>query len=262
MLQNLCDTHTHTLYSKHAYSTIEEDVRAAAEGGLELIGITDHFSRLTAPVFDVRSYQYFINLHIVPKEWHGVQVMCGAEADIVDIDGNLFGHDIWVDEDITGDKREKPANFFRYATFDCDYIIASLHSRTIAKEASKAQATQMYIGAINHPRVLMLGHIGRSGANFELKPVIEAAKSLNKLIEINEHSFGFDESRVQVPCKDIAIACAEAGVSVAVNTDAHISADVAKFDNALAMLEEIHFPQELIATRSAVAFKAALSQAL
>ena len=31
-----CDTHTHTLYSRHAYSTIEENVRAAAERGLEL----------------------------------------------------------------------------------------------------------------------------------------------------------------------------------------------------------------------------------
>ena len=32
-----CDTHTHTLFSKHAYSTIEENVRAAAEAGMELL---------------------------------------------------------------------------------------------------------------------------------------------------------------------------------------------------------------------------------
>ena len=34
----LGDVHTHTLYSRHAYSTIEENVRAAAEAGLEILG--------------------------------------------------------------------------------------------------------------------------------------------------------------------------------------------------------------------------------
>ena len=37
---------------------------------------------------------------------------------------------------------------------------------------------------------------------------------------------------------------------------------VGQFPVALAMLEEIHFPQELIATRSAEAFLAAKSAAL
>ena len=38
-----CDVHTHTLYSRHAYSTILENVAAAKEAGLELLGSTDHF---------------------------------------------------------------------------------------------------------------------------------------------------------------------------------------------------------------------------
>ena len=33
MLTNRCDVHTHTLFSRHAYSTIRENVLAAAEQG-------------------------------------------------------------------------------------------------------------------------------------------------------------------------------------------------------------------------------------
>ena len=44
MIKIKTDTHTHTLASGHAYSTIEENLRAAKEQGLELVGITDHFS--------------------------------------------------------------------------------------------------------------------------------------------------------------------------------------------------------------------------
>ena len=38
------DSHTHTLASGHAYCTLLEMVRAAADRGLELICITDHGS--------------------------------------------------------------------------------------------------------------------------------------------------------------------------------------------------------------------------
>ena len=36
------DTHTHTLASGHAYSTISEMIDAAAQKGLKLLGITEH----------------------------------------------------------------------------------------------------------------------------------------------------------------------------------------------------------------------------
>ena len=33
-----CDIHTHTIFSAHAYSTIEENVYWAAERGLQVLG--------------------------------------------------------------------------------------------------------------------------------------------------------------------------------------------------------------------------------
>ena len=38
----LLDVHTHTIMSGHAFSTIQEMVTAAAQKGLQVLGITEH----------------------------------------------------------------------------------------------------------------------------------------------------------------------------------------------------------------------------
>ena len=37
------DLHTHSIFSKHAYSTIKENIEIAKERKLKYIAITDHF---------------------------------------------------------------------------------------------------------------------------------------------------------------------------------------------------------------------------
>ena len=41
-MRHLTDAHAHTVASTHAYSTVEEYFRAAADKGLQLFSITDH----------------------------------------------------------------------------------------------------------------------------------------------------------------------------------------------------------------------------
>ncbi len=75
-----CDIHTHTMFSAHAYSTIEENVYWAAERGLQVLGSADHLSSMvTACPNDLRSFQFFINQDIWPRIWSGVLVLRGAE---------------------------------------------------------------------------------------------------------------------------------------------------------------------------------------
>ena len=45
-MKYILDTHTHTLASGHAYSTIDEMIQAAAKKKLELIGITEHAPKM------------------------------------------------------------------------------------------------------------------------------------------------------------------------------------------------------------------------
>ena len=112
-----CDIHTHTMFSAHAYSTIEENVYWAAERGLQVLGSADHLSSMVTPCpDDLRSYQFFINQDIWPRIWSGVLVLRGAEADIVSLDGSLFGEDTPVTLDIAGDSYSRQHSLFDLAT--------------------------------------------------------------------------------------------------------------------------------------------------
>ena len=250
-----CDVHTHTLFSRHAYSTVGECVSAARSAGLQLMGSTDHYSCMTSTTLHVRDYQYFINFDVWPRMWNGVLVLRGVEADIVDLEGHLFGWDIHLSEGITGRAFSHQLTLQEYVWRNLDYAIASIHDKTFTESATCAQTTEMYVRALDDPKVLILGHSGRSGVPFDVDVVLRAAKERGKLIEINEHSFAQHYgSTTHDTCRHIAERCAELGVMIATGTDAHIACDVGRFDKTAALLEEIHFPLELIATRDAQTF--------
>ena len=240
-----CDIHTHTMFSAHAYSTIEENVYWAAERGLQVLGSADHLSSMvTACPNDLRSFQFFSNQDIWPRIWSGVLVLRGAEADIVSLDGSLFGEDTPVTLDIAGDSYSRQHSLFDLVTRNLDYLVASVHNPQIAEGATLAQATEMYINALEHPKVFMLGHTGRSGVPFDIDEVLLAAKAKHKIIEINNHSLehGVDTEHWAV-CRKIAERCAELGVGIGVSTDAHIGMAIGKLDHARKMLDEAGWPE-------------------
>lgn len=257
------DIHTHTLYSRHAYSTIQENVAAAAEAGLDLFGSADHFSAMLHPEQDIRNFQFFLNTEIWPRQWMGVTLLRGAEVDIVSVHGDLFGQDIPVPASIVGRRFARELSLFERATGSLDYLVASVHNAEFAEGATLAATTEMYLSVLDNPRVMVLGHTGRSGVPYELDEVLLHAKELGKLIEINEHSLDHGEklAREGGICRRIAERCAELGVGICVNSDAHISTQVGKYPRVEHMLEQIHFPEELIMNRDARTFLTALDAA-
>lgn len=253
----LGDVHTHTLYSRHAYSTIQENVQAAAHAGLEILGSTDHLSCMLFPEQHVRNFQYFINMGIWPREWQGVTLLHGCEADVEGLDGSLFGQDIACTEDITGRALRRERTLFERVTSAADYVIASVHNAEFASGCDVARITDMYVAVLEQPRVLILGHTGRSGLPYDLDTVLTCAKKRHKLIEINEHSLQ-SAGPHQDMCRRIAERCAELGVGITVSSDAHIAPQIGRFDAAERMLAEIHFPRELIMNRGCEAFMQAI----
>lgn len=249
----LGDMHTHTLFSRHAYSTIEENVRAAAGAGLEILGSTDHFSCMLFPEQHVRNFQFFANTGAWPRTWHGVTLLHGAEADIVGLDGSLFGQDIAYAQDITGRARSAELTLFDWVAREADYLIASVHNADFAEGCSVSDVTDMYIAALEQPRVLILGHTGRAGLPYDVDAVLACAKERHKLIEINEHSLEIDGPHHGV-CRGIAERCAEMGVGIVVSSDAHIAPRIGRFPSVEKMLDEIHFPEDLIMNRGRAPF--------
>ena len=250
MIKIKTDTHTHTLASGHAYSTIEENLRAGKEQGLELVGITDHFSSFFVPSTDFACFGFFINKKALPEIWHGVRLLFGAEVDIIDLKGNLFGHNLYIPYP---NKNGVKLTYEEGILNRLDYLIASVHYKDFAANSTVVENTELYIKALEHENVKILGHIGRSGLEFDIDEVVKAARSLNKMIEINEASFGHGET-VRERCLKVALACAKYGTKIAVNSDAHSSFEIGKYPNTEHFLDEIDFPVELIGNRDAETF--------
>lgn len=257
-----CDVHTHTLASRHAYSTITENVAAARAAGLELLGSADHLSDMLYPEQTIRNFQHFLNMTVWPRVWDGLIVLRGAEVDIKTLDGGLFGQDIECPTSIVGRvyKQDKP--LFERLTDNLDYLVASVHAPMFTEGASIEQTTGMYIGALENPKVFILGHTGRAGVPFDIDEVLACAREKHKLIELNEHSLqGSGRERHLRTCRQIAERCAELGVGVSVSTDAHIASAIGHAPCVASMLDEIHFPEELVMTRSAGSFLSELAAA-
>ena len=79
------DVHTHTVASGHAFSTLQEMAQAAADKGLKLLGITEHSPGIPGTCNPI----YFRNIHVVPRQMYGIELMLGAEINITDTKGTL-----------------------------------------------------------------------------------------------------------------------------------------------------------------------------
>ena len=105
----IADTHSHTLASGHAYSTIKEMAAAAKARGLKALALTEHAPEMpgTCGLF------YFQNLDVVPRECDGIRLLMGAEVNIMDPDGGI----------------DLPESTCR----DLDIVVASMHTpKTLA----------------------------------------------------------------------------------------------------------------------------------
>ncbi len=82
----LSDMHTHSIASGHGTScTISHMAKAAAQKGLKLLGITDH----GPATLGAGTPSYFRSLTFSPKKRFGIDLLYGAELNILDSNGTL-----------------------------------------------------------------------------------------------------------------------------------------------------------------------------
>lgn len=248
------DTHTHTIFSGHAYGTAEENARHAAEAGLQGLAITDHFwygfngeERINP------TYGAIMDPRAFPKTIHGVRLYAGVEIDIVDNAGNLAFHDVKLDF-------LRGGSLCDMAVKTRDIVIASLHNLQGEVDETAKNVAEVYCRVAQNPDVDVIGHPERVRCDFELDPVLQAAKDTHTLVELNTHSMEFSDEAVE-KSRRLALRCAQLAVPVVVSSDAHSPFSVGQCAPMLALLEEIGFPEELIVNRSVEALDAWLGLA-
>ena len=223
----LVDTHTHTIASDHAYSTVLENAAAAARAGLEGLAITDH----TPPLSDAPNMMHFQNMRVIDRKIEGVTILRGAELNICDPNGDLY-----VEAE---------------ALREADYCIASIHPVLFAS-SDPVENLRAYQGAMEDPRVKILGHPEDGRAPVDFAALARAARDSGTLIEVNNSSLRSITYRANTRENMTAMlrACEACGAHICLGTDAHFATAVGRFDESLALLEELRFPEELVANTS------------
>ena len=224
----VADTHTHTIASGHAYSTLADIVRAAAEKKLKAVAITDHGPAMPNGAHDF----HFMNSRIWPETLCGVRLLKGAEVNITDGDGNLD-----LAEDI-----------LRLT----DLNIASIHQPTYHGAIDRAGLTRTVLRAMETPYIHVIGHPDDSRFPVDFTELARGASDTGTLLEVNNNSLRPESFRQNARgnCIEMLMQCEKFGAMVTVASDAHIDSDVGNFAYALEVLQETGFPERLIANTS------------
>ena len=218
------DLHTHTCASGHGTKdSITDLARDAAKRSMELLGISDHGPASAGSA----GLSYFRSLFLCERSRFGVALRYGAEANILDAQGNL---------DIPDDILEK-----------LDYCIISMH-RPIYVSGSAAENTKAYIRAMRHPKVKIIGHCDDSRFPVDYRELVRCALSLGVLPELNNVSLLQNSYRVN--CRENAIlllrACEVSSCPILLSSDSHGREHIGDMTEAKKLIEEIRFPKSLL----------------
>lgn len=229
-MQLLADLHTHTVASGHAYSTVTELVVGARGNGIELIAITDH-----GPTVPQGAHPwYFWNLKVVPSVLDGVRVLKGCEANpSLETENGI----------------DLPDELLRLM----DFVAVGFHPYTGFDDKDRERNTEALLRVIENPFVDQITHPGNDHEfPLDLGAVVEAAARHRVILELNDHSFAPTSSRVQASGREreFAEAARDAGVPIAIGSDAHYALKVGRFDAAIAVAEELGITQERLVNRS------------
>ena len=230
--QSVMDLHTHTVASGHAYCSLREMAKTAADKGLELLGITEHAPKMPGTCHKF----YFNNLKVVPRELYGIQLLLGSEVNILDADGRV-------------DLEEKTLK-------QMDVVVASLHVPCI-KPGSRQENTQSYINAIKNPYINIIGHPDDGRYEVDYEALVQGAKEYGKVLELNNHSMEPDCNRENAVENDTIMLnyCKKYQVPVIMDSDAHFDLLIGEFDLARELLTKLDFPEELVLNRSVESVK-------
>ena len=226
-MKDILDVHTHTIASGHAYNTIYEMAKAAAEKGLELLGITEHAPNMpgSCHVF------YFQNLRVIPREMFGIKVLFGAELNILNFNGDVDLED----------------NVLR----KLDICIASIHPPCFTG-GSIEENTNAIVNAIKNPYINIIGHPDDGRYPLDYERIVKAAKEHHVLLEINNSSLSPGSFRPNTRENDIEmlLLCKKYEVPIIMDSDAHVASDIGNHRLVKELLEEISFPKELVVNQS------------
>lgn len=231
------DVHTHTIASGHATrATITDMAKAAVSNNLSLLGISDH----GPATLGGGKPSYFRSLSHSQKKRFGVEMLYGAEVNILDNAGKLD-----LDDEILK---------------NLDYVIASVH-KPVKKPGTIDENTTAYIEAMKNPYVSIIGHCDDERYPVDYLTLVQAAVEHNVLLEINNSSLSPDGYRGDTKFNALMILnlCKHFHHPVLLSSDSHGAKHVGDCNYAEELIKLAEMPEELVLNYSVSRFKSFLA---
>ena len=235
-MNTVIETHSHTVASGHfTRDTITDLARAAKEKGIRLLAITDHSPSIPGSATE----NYFRGLKYCEKRRYGVDLLYGTEADVLDCKGTLGMSDEVLAE--------------------MQIVIVSQHPPCFRPSDAEAN-TAALVNAVRSGRVDIVGHPDDEKYPLDAEALDFACKQFGTAIEMNNASLAPTGYRGNAKMRDAELLrlCKEKRVYVSLGSDSHGAAHIGDFSNAVALIRECSFPEELIVNTSIPLFRTLL----
>nr|WP_297574031.1 PHP domain-containing protein [uncultured Peptostreptococcus sp.] len=230
----LADYHTHTIFScgnnekrRHAKGTIEENVLAAIDKGLEIIGISEHgFNHNFYGLSRKNAKREREEIDRLNEKYPQIKILMGMECNILDDTGKIDMPDDMVqyfDYILAGYHYGSKPTSFRSLLHHIDNVLFS------GKLFSKDYNTRALIRAMERYDIKYITHPGDKG-DIDIEKVAEAAVRTNTGLEINGH-----HDKLSV---DMIEAISHMDIKFYIGSDAHKPENIANFKRAYEIVEE------------------------
>ena len=237
----IADMHTHTIFSKHAYSTIQENIIAAQKMNLKYLAITDHIYNdgTTNEIKNEATRCKYLEKEVNAYREEGQPyVISGAEFNIA----QELNHRSW--------KKLKKLKWRPIGLHGFNLDIKFLSLNVLYKEfekAAKAHNTFAHIERELHKiDGKRYGTFLHEDIKEFLQSIVELAREKNIFLELNESSIrnngdnNFDRINYWLPIAK-SNKC-----RIYLASDAHYCARIGKFPLSIELLNEIDYPRDLI----------------
>lgn len=212
------DYHTHTQYS-HGEGTVEDNIQAAVERGLETVGIADHsVSHFLYGVKRRQLNQYLSSIEQARHVYRGrIEVKTGIELNLTGMDGSVdMPEGYRFDTVIMGYHKAVMLRDFK-----------AMWAFLTAKQREK-QITEAYRLAVQRCHIDIVAHPGY-GVPVDYFKLAGACADYGVLFEINNKHTDLTAECIR--------GAASTGVSFVISSDAHRPVDVGKAPHALQLVQ-------------------------
>ncbi len=218
----IADVHTHTLVSGHAYGTIREMAKAAADKQLQILGVSEHAPGIPGTVDPF----YYLNLEVIPRELYGVKIIHGCEINVMN-DGTLSLPQEYIEK--------------------LDYAIIGIHCQCYENQSREIN-TEILIKCMQNDKVRFISHPDDDHTPLNYEELVRAAKEFHIALEVNNSSLIKKDRRWNSIENYIAMLhfCERYKVPIIINSDAHDPSYVGNFDLAVQLIEGLKFNEDLI----------------